>query len=426
MQAAPRCLKTQDNVDNDLTQHDFDQGTVAMTLHQLLDAIQTSSVIRLSVELDNLAGDGLVCPPTYAPANKGEPPHIAFRKAWIDGRTRDVVILDSPQSQSNRIETALLAARRAGRIQYPDIEICFPNLPKEPVYSVLQLSHRIYDTVMRAVRMADGTPFFKSDIGQALVNCRLTDATAMYQHAPVALVLGAWDSNGGGGPMSAKIPRLLTSEIIGLDAERADLSATKLDLMDVRSQVAELLPTGDSVERFKIKLSGKEKGKEKSKKPSEFGFGSVPSTAVPRAAVISGALQTSVLSCTGLRQIVFGVGQDEVSQRRNHAGRAVLAALSLYGLLAQNEAGYRLRSRCELIPRDGGRLELIGRTLKEVSPVALTTDAAHELLLEALEHARSHGLEFRPEVLKLQADDRLTELVRRSRHAVAAGNDEDE
>lgn len=393
-----------------------------MTFEQLLDAVRTSSVIRLSVDLDNLAGDGLVCPPTYAPASKGEPPYMAFRKAWINGHTRDVVVLDSPQSQSNRIETALLAARRAGRIQYPDIEICFPNLPKEPVYSVLQLSHRIYDAVMRAVRMADGTPFFKSDIGQALVKCRLEDATALFKHAPVTLVLGAWDSNGGGGPMSAKIPRLLTSEIIGLDAQRADLSATKFDPMDVRSQVAELLPTEDAVERFKIKTAGKEK----SKKPSEFGFGSVPATAVPRAAVINGALQTSVLSCTGLRQIAFGVGHDEASQSRNNAGRAVLAALSLYGLLAQNEAGYRLRSRCELMPRDGGRLELIGRTLQEVTPLALTADTARELLLQTLEHARSHDLEFRPEVLQLQADDRLTELVKRSRDAVASGDIDDE
>lgn len=393
-----------------------------MTLHQLLDAIQTSSVIRLSVELDNLAGDGLVCPPTYAPANKSEPPHIAFRKAWIDGQPRDVVVLDSPQSQSNRIETALLAARRAGRIQYPDIEITFPDLPNEPVYSVLQLSHRIYDAVMRAVRTADGTPFFKSNIGHELVRCRLADATALFRHAPVTLVLGAWDSNGGGGPMAAKIPRLLTSEIVGLDAQPVDLSATKFDLMDIRSHAAELIRTGDAVERFKIKVSGKEK----SEKPSTFGFGNVPATAVPRAAVINGALQTSVLSCTGLRQIAFGVGYDKASQSRNNAGRAVLAALSLYGLLAQNAAGYRLRSRCELMPRDGGSLELIGRTLKEVSQVALTTDAAHELLLEALEHARSHDLEFRPEVLQLQADARLTELVRRSRDAVATGNVEEE
>lgn len=393
-----------------------------MDFNQLLSTVATGSVIRLSVGLDNLAGDGLVCPPTYAAGKRGDPPYIAFRKAHIDGQLRDVVVLDSPQSQSNRIETALLMAARSGRIAYPDIEISFPALPAEPIYSVLQLSHRIYDAVMRASRTADGTPFFKTPAGAAIVTCRLSDVTALFTHAPITLVLGAWDSNGGGGPLAAKIPRLLTSEIVGLDAHPADLSATKFDPMDVRSTVAELLPSPDAVERFTIKQSGKDKGK----KPSEFGFGSVPATATPRAAVISGALQTSVLSCSGLRHMAFGVGHDAAAEARNQAGRAVLAALSLYGLLAQNEAGYRLRSRCELMPRDGGRLELIGRTMQDITPLKLDTAGARALLSAALDHAKGHGLAFRPEVLKLVADERLTELVQRSRDAVAAGNTSDE
>lgn len=387
-----------------------------MKFEQLLDAVQTRSVMRLSVELENLASDGLVCPPTYSSAVKGDKtPVIAFRKAWIKGQAREIVVLDSPQSQSNRIESALLAARCSGAIQYPDIEIRFPSLPSEPVYSVLQLSHRIYDAVMRAVRMADGTPFFNSEMGRALVHLRLDDATAMFAHAPVTLVLGGWDSNGGGGPLSTKIPRLLTSEIIGLDAQPADIPATKLDLMDIRSQSAVLMPTGDSVERFTIRTEGKAAGKE----PSSYGFGNIPASGVGKGAVINGAVQTSVLSCTGLRQIAFGDSHGKNSQQRNSAGRAVLAALGLYGLLAQNEAGYRLRSRCELIPRDGGRLELMGRTLQEVTLVELSADMARDLLSQALEHARSYGLAFRPDVLQLQADDRLTALVERSRAAAA-------
>ena len=387
-----------------------------MDFDQLLSSVATGSVIRLSIGLDNLAGDGLVCPPTYKGDKGDETPYIAFRKAYIDGQPRDVVVLDSPQSQSNRIETAVLQAARAGRIPYPDIEIHFPTLPREPIYSVLQLSHRIYDAVMRAARTADGTPYYRTADGQAVVACGLSDATALFTHAPITLVLGAWDSNGGGGPLAAKIPRLLTSEIVGLDARPAGLSATKFDPMDIRREVAELLPSGDPIERFTIKTGGREKGK----KPSEFGFGSVPATTSPRAAVISGAMQTSLLSCSGLRHIAFGKGHDGASEARNQAGRAVLAALALYGLLAQNDAGYRLRSRCELMPRDGGRLEVIGRTLKDVTPLTLDTSGAHRLLLASLDHASKHGLAFRPDVLQLVADERLTELVKRSRDAVAA------
>lgn len=396
-----------------------------MNLDQLLQCVESRSVIRYTVDLSTVSSDGIVCPPTYSPVKPEKNPYIAFRSAYVNGEQRNVVVLDSPQSQSNRVELALLQAHRAKRILYPDIEISFPKDGgfREPVYSVLQLSHRIYDAVLRACTL-DGKPFFGSEIGKAILDARLPVATAMFEHAPATLVLGAWDSNGGGGPQSAKIPRLLTSEIIGLDAVRADLSATKFDTMDIRSQVAELVPTSDTVRRFKIKGSGEKSGKEKGKKPSEFGFGSVPATAVPRAAVVNGALQTSVLSCSGLRHISFPGADGEIDARRDQAGRAVLGALALFGLVAQNESGYLLRSRCELLPRDAGRLELIGRTLKDVETSTLDTESARTLLAEASRHAEGFGLKFREHILQLEADDRLQELVRRSRVAAARGESE--
>ncbi|MGK2898674.1 MAG: type I-G CRISPR-associated RAMP protein Csb1/Cas7g [Burkholderiaceae bacterium] len=393
-----------------------------MKLDQLLQCVESRSVVRFTVDLATVNADGIVCPPTYAAAKRGEPPYIAFRSAFVNGEQRNVVVLDSPQSQSNRVELALLQAHRAKAIAYPDIEIRFPEGAgfHEPVYSVLQLSHRIYDAVLRACTL-DGKPFFGSEIGKSILDARLPLATALFEHAPATLVLGAWDSNGGGGPMSAKIPRLLTSEIIGLDAVPANLSATKFDTMDIRSQVAELVPVNNPARRFEIKGREGKAGKEKAKKPSEFGFGSVPSTAVPRAAVVNGALQTSVLSCSGLRHISFPNADGDIDARRDQAGRAVLAALALFGLVAQNESGYLLRSRCELLPRDAGRLELIGRTLQDIETATLDTESARTLLAEACRHASQFGLRFREQVLRLEADDRLQELVRRSRDAAARG-----
>jgi len=222
--------------------------------------------------------------------------------------------------------------------------------------------------------------------------------------------------------MAAKLPRLLTSEVIGLDAKPADVSATKFDPMDIRSQVAELVDTDDPVRRFAIRDTGGKAGKTKGKRPSEFGFGSVPSTAVPRAAVLSGALKPRVLSLSGPRRLSLPNDEGVVDAARDQAGRASLAALALYGLIAQNESGYLLRSRCELIPRDSGRLELVGGTLQDVEAAQLNTDSARALLHAALAHAKVHGLTFRDHVLKLHADARLQELVRRSRQAAASGD----
>ena len=74
--------------------------------------------------------------------------------------------------------------------------------------------------------------------------------------------------------------------------------------------------------------------------------------------------------------------------------------------------------------RDAGRLELIGRTLKDVETSTLDTESARTLLAEASRHAEGFGLKFREHILQLEADDRLQELVRRSRVAAARGESE--
>lgn len=385
-----------------------------MKLEDLQNAVNGGSVIRLQVDLSPMTPDGLVYPPTYAALEDNGPPHIDMRKAWVDGSLRDIVVLDSVQSQANRIEHALLEAKRAGRLAYPDITISFPAESGEPIYSVLQLSHRIFD-VSLACTKHQGAPFFESAIGKAIRQSRPTDATTLFQQAPATLLLGAWDSHGGGGPLVAKLPRLLTSEIIGLDAVRVSVSAVKSDPMDIRKNAAELIDAvPESGRVFEIKPAN---SKSKGRKPSVFGFGSVPAGNKPRAASISLARQTSLVSCSGLRQLNFPGGDStSTAAQRDQAGRVALAALGLYGLIAQNESGYRLRSRCELVPLRDARVELVGRTLEEVRVFSLSADEAALLLQEALKDAERYGLKWGQDV-QLEADDRLMTLVARSRAA---------
>lgn len=395
---------------------------MSMTLTNLQDAVSNASVIRLNVDLSPLTADGLVFPPTYAAITDGGPPHIDFRKAWVDGSVRDVVVLDSVQSQANRIEQVILCAKADQRLAYPDIRVTFPSDPAEPDYSVLQLSHRIFDVTLQCSTL-DERPFFETPIGQRLRASRPSNATALFEQAPVTLLLGAWDSHAAGGPQAAKLPRLLTSEIIGLDAVPVNVSATKSDLMDIRKNSAQLVDAPAGTGRlFELKAEG---SREKGKKPSEFGFGSVLATDEPRAASISLARQTSLLSCSGLRQLGFPDDSGEIIAARNLAARTALAALGLYGLLAQNEAGYRLRSRCELVPHAAAKLEVIGRTLNDVTHFELGAEEALALLKEALDKAKAHGLAWQAD-LQLTADDRLTELVRRSRIAAGSGDDSGE
>jgi CRISPR-associated protein Csb1 len=129
--------------------------------------------------------DGLVYPPTY---DKGQ--HI-FRPAWVNGEKREAVLLDSVQSQANRIELAILAAHRRGDLRYPDIRVDVKTQLGDERYSVLELSHRIYDAALRMCALGE-TLFPLSDIGRAVYQARADRASALFTHAPITLTLGGW------------------------------------------------------------------------------------------------------------------------------------------------------------------------------------------------------------------------------------------
>ena len=65
------------------------------------------------------------------------------------------VLLDSVQSQANRMELALLRAYQAGKVQFPLVEIDFAtgeseaNLAEIGKLTVLEVPHRIADALVR-------------------------------------------------------------------------------------------------------------------------------------------------------------------------------------------------------------------------------------------------------------------------------------
>ncbi|WP_435103726.1 type I-G CRISPR-associated RAMP protein Csb1/Cas7g [Arhodomonas sp. AD133] len=382
----------------------------ALTWKNLKEALAHGSMLRIQQHLEPTGSGGLVYPPTY-----GGGGHI-FREAWIEDERRQIVVLDSPQSQSNRIEEALLAAHRRGDIRYPDIEITVPSPMGQEHYSILQLSHRVYDAALLLTEQ-DGIPFKRTDVGKAIYGARLERATGLHVHAPVTLVLGGWDSHSGGGPLSAKIPRVVTSEIVGVDAIPAQRGAVKFDPMDIRKGAGPVYESQDPERVFELdKKHAKEK---KDKNPSDVGLGNVPSTE-ERGASIRYALQSSLVSLAAVRRLRFEDDQGQLDLQRDRAGQVSTVALGLYGLLAQMEAGYFLRSGCDLIPTSTPTLEVVGRTLEEVEHFAIGPNDARALLERSLEEAEEVGLAWRRETMSVTADDRLQVLVRRSRETAQA------
>jgi CRISPR-associated protein Csb1 len=283
-------------------------------------------------------------------------------------------------------------------------------------YSVLELSHRVYDTALRMSRV-DGVAFSESAIGKMIYSARAERAAALFEHAPITLVLGGWDSHGGG-PLAARMPRLITSEMIGLDAKPTARAAVKFDPMDIRKDAGPIYESKHKERRFEI-----EKAKAASRKvlkPSEIGLGSVPHMAA-RGAVITEALQTSVISCTAARRLRFEYPDGRFSPARDRAGRSAVVALALYGLLAQMDEGYCLRSGCDLIPLKSPELEVIGRTLEDADTYPIDVDSALAALNAANEKAATLELRWRQGPLVVDADERLVALVERSRSAAVAG-----
>ena len=155
------------------------------------------AAIREIVKLQPADGPGgKIFPPTYADAT------YAFEKRIINGAHIETVLLDSAQSVSNRLEDALLQARRAGKLSIPLFEM---TVAGHEVNS-LTVPHRIHDAILRDSQW-DGKPFRESPNGLRLVAARAGNATAFFEYAPTALLFGIWDSQSGGGVDTAKIAR---------------------------------------------------------------------------------------------------------------------------------------------------------------------------------------------------------------------------
>lgn len=387
----------------------------AYSLKLLKDAVNAASLVRFRLRLSPANDDGLVYPPTYESGK-----HI-FRPAWIDGIERQAVLLDSVQSQANRLELAILEATRRGEIAYPDVVVDIEASTGHETYSVLELSHRIYDAALRACKV-DGKLFPETDVGKAVADARQERATALFEHAPLMLLLGGWNSHGGGGPLVAKLQRLITSEVIGLDAKPVERGAVKFDPMDIRKSAGPVFESKDSARLYETdSKSPLVKDAKKGKKPSEIGLGNVPAYG-ERGAVITEARMTSLVSMTAMRRLRFPDQQNKYSTARDSAGRAATAALGVFALASQIRSGFCFRSGCDLVPLANPIFEIVGTSLTDIQSPSIDYASALAVLQEALAEAKTQGLEWRSSVIRATADERLITLVENSRR-VADGED---
>jgi CRISPR-associated protein Csb1 len=337
----------------------------------------------------------------------------------LNGNRVETVLLDSVQSQANRFEEVLLYAYRCGRLGLPMFEM---NIAGHEPMTSLTVPHRVHDAIFRD-SLWGGTPFRESENGRRLVSARAWNATPFFEFAPTVLLFGTWDSQSGGGVNTAKIARSLVSEIIALDAVRGVRTSSRIDPLGIKAVRDVVMKTeGGDTWRF-VEPGGDKKVKKsegKMVRPSEINHGNIAPSITdpvtgPGGVSFRAAVQTTVLSFTQLRKLRFPDASGASAPERDAAGRAVIAALGLYAVALQQEEGYQLRSRCQLVPVESPQFELIGRTQAktESERMVFELDSANafEALQAAIEAAGGHGLTWQAGRIELQPRPDLMRLV---------------
>ncbi len=414
-------------------------GLRMLTLMQLNDAVNDDAALRRRRMLQPAGGRGdKIFPPTYPGEGRGKPPpqHV-YERRKIQGEDIWCALVDSVQSQANRLEECLLQAIRDG-VPIPYVTVNFADTGLHGITEITSLDapHRIYDAILRDSEL-NGMPFMDSEPGLRLVKAKPEDATALLEVSPTALLFGAWHSTGQGGGLGAKFARCLVSEITainvpvdykdaprgapalwGIQADRAypvepvtagRRPGSRIDPLGVLAKAKVFKgPTGWDVEQ---KRAGKDS---KEVKPSEINHGNIRPSIQPLGITCDYAEHSFVLSFAALRRLRFG-GAD-----RDRAGRTMLAALGLLAMAEQDARGYALRSRCDLVVDGVASLELVSAD-GETVPVGIDRAAARTLYEQAFEAACQAGFSLSDQPVCLRPQDKLVEIVRRSQNLALRG-----
>ncbi len=479
-----------------------------LTLKNLKESVRSAAALRLRVKLTGAGGDGdKLFPPTYAGGV------YAVEDRRIGGKVVRCALVDSVQSQANRMEESLLDAflpawRELDPQKPQDCELPVLGLFIENHGWVTSLTapHRVHDAILRDSEIGEEggkgkVRFRDSAMGRKIVAARLHAAAALYEHCPTALIFGTWDSTAGEGLDSAKIPRALVSEIVAVDITPGVRTASRIDPLGIRAQSATVYRLKDheddwTLEESKAATTDKGEVRKFGKgKPSDINHGNVtpdmprfdrqeirkqnldrlpdllettplqlryelsssdgridthgsfrsddvrirPGAVKPGGVTMDHALHTWTLSLTQIRRLRFplpptgdlnearaasatteeatteATNADKTSptqQQRDEAARTVLAALALYALALQQEKGYWLRSRCELVPSEPVVLERIG-VLGGSWSIGSAADV-RKIFDEAVADAEAIGVTWSKKLTVLEPTEKLKKLVRLS------------
>jgi len=300
-----------------------------------------------------VAGKGsVIFPPTFAgKENEDEKPDYVI-DATPDG---DVVLLDSVESQANRMEKLFLPPDGPYQDLVPQIKI---EVEKgdgtSTLINLIEAPHRIADAL---VAFSD----LKEDAAKALLEIEeKNNYTDLAKISPFSLIFGTWDSRGVS-TGRVKIPRALTSTVRGYNAfrlRRGYAYTPAVRLYMGQDEMEDKLGTSEGL--------------------AEVGMNQVPGTVAQGGVIVKGDIvRESVLSFVALRNIRAGMDREEETRRL----RRYITSLGLLCLISPLPAEYR--SGCVLIPEQGGETFELVFSDGTRQPATLSLSEAQELCRRA-------------------------------------------
>lgn len=386
-----------------------------MNYSDLQHAVLSAAGLRLRLRLQPMYGPGEIVFPCTVAGGKYQ---ISPRRIPGHDQSVQCAILDSVQSQANRMEDALLTDIRGGRLKLPHLETDFSavdGLMKEVgKITCFEAPHRIFDAILRDSVDDAGKHFPFTELGRKVTAANSKDASAIFQASPASLLFGSWDSTGVSGGLGEKYTRCVVSEVVGINVEEAARAGTRIDPLNSANAIDPEKILKETKDAMWTEIA---KNRKSLKKPSELNHSSVPwpkeGSALHGGVTCDYIQQSTTISFAALRQLHFLVGGKDQSS----FAHAVLAAIALHAAALNVERGWHLRSRCDLVLDDGisPQWEILGGPA--TSSGKLTADTTREVLKEAIAAAKKAGLPWNDEPICLKPSPALEKLVVASQKA---------
>ena len=248
-------------------------------------------------------------------------------------------VIDSYQSQANRMEPAFLAKELRGLV--PQITVKVPRkkdantAQTEDEINVLEVAHRVADF---RVRLSDAG----EQVKKAIKSFDGGDALPLLRLMPTSVLFGFWDSR----DLGTKHARILLSRIDAFNVVPCQKHSIYSGMYS-QEEARNLLPDAEATKADNEILSGR-------------GYTNAPGSGLGGVLVGGGITRTSVLSFTDIARIhcMDGPSVDVV---KTNAARRYIFALGILAEAFQREiASYNLRSGCELVSTGDASYELRG------------------------------------------------------------------